>query len=79
MKCSGTCINSQTNHIFLFLELISELYNANSLSGLFFFTRLQVSLTKAMSLYAYCFSRAQGSVQFSSVQSLSSVRLFATP
>ena len=53
MKSSGTCINSQANHIFLFLELISELYNVNSLSGLFFLTKLQVSLRKAMSFPLY--------------------------
>ena len=68
MKSSGTCINSQTNHIFLFLELISELYNVNSLSGLFFLTRLQVSLRKAMYLYAYCFSRAQGTSLYNASQ-----------
>ena len=68
MKSSGTCINSQTNHIFLFLELISELYNVNSLSGLFFLTKLQVSLRKAMSLYAYCFSRVQGTSLYNTSQ-----------
>lgn len=68
MKSLGTCINSQTNHIFLFLELMSELYNVNSLSGLFFLARLQVSLRKAMSLYAYCFSRAQGASLYKASQ-----------